>query len=198
MDDFSKRLLQRLVRRIPAQTLRATLEKWGRLTAAQRQSIDFTQPKWELMEKLLAIFEVCGAVSLQRLSLCVKTKYKVSKLAFCNVFYRGVLFMKLYRLCLTLTLAKMCVCARVLTLLLHFQESKWTVKHVTELEMLCRLHTFCFNMTTILSRINLTYLTRLVSCFKLYFLDNHDRPCFSLASRLKQGTRFEQTVLDTR
>lgn len=62
MDDSTKRLLQRLIRRIPAQTLRTTLEKWGRLTAAQQRSMDFTQPKWALSEKLLAICEVCGGV----------------------------------------------------------------------------------------------------------------------------------------
>ncbi|XP_036951677.1 centromere protein N isoform X1 [Acanthopagrus latus] len=60
MDDSTKRLLQRLIRRIPAQTLRTTLEKWGRLTAAQQRSMDFTQPKWALSEKLLAICEENG------------------------------------------------------------------------------------------------------------------------------------------
>ncbi|XP_026233474.1 centromere protein N [Anabas testudineus] len=57
MDDLSRRLLQRLVRRIPAQALKTTLGKWDRLTAAQRQSVDFTQPKWTITETLLAIFE---------------------------------------------------------------------------------------------------------------------------------------------
>ncbi|XP_040889677.1 centromere protein N [Toxotes jaculatrix] len=57
MDDSTKRLLQRLMRRIPTQMLKTTLEKWGRLTAAQQQSIDFTQAKWALTEKLLAICE---------------------------------------------------------------------------------------------------------------------------------------------
>lgn len=61
MDNLNKRLLQRLVKRIPAQTLRTTLGKWGRLTALQQQSMDFTQPKWTLAEHLLDIFEVCGA-----------------------------------------------------------------------------------------------------------------------------------------
>lgn len=54
MDDSSKVLLQRLVRRIPTQMLKATLDKWGRLTAAQRQSMDFTQSKWALTQKLLS------------------------------------------------------------------------------------------------------------------------------------------------
>lgn len=57
MDDSARRLLQRLVRRIPAQMLKPTLEKWDRLTAAQRQSVDFTESKWSLTEKLLAICE---------------------------------------------------------------------------------------------------------------------------------------------
>lgn len=59
VDDTMKQLLRRLVRRIPAQALPSTLAKWGRLTAAQRESIDFTQPKWTLAEKLLDICEVC-------------------------------------------------------------------------------------------------------------------------------------------
>uniref|UniRef100_A0A3Q3WZR0 Uncharacterized protein n=1 Tax=Mola mola TaxID=94237 RepID=A0A3Q3WZR0_MOLML len=60
MDESTKQLLQRLVRRIPAQMLRATLDKWGRLTAEQRTCMDFTQPKWTLTEKLLDIFEENG------------------------------------------------------------------------------------------------------------------------------------------
>ncbi|XP_028999887.1 centromere protein N [Betta splendens] len=60
MDDFGRRLLQRLVRRTPAQALKATLGKWERLTVAQRQSVDFTQPKVAVMEQLVAIFEENG------------------------------------------------------------------------------------------------------------------------------------------
>uniref|UniRef100_I3JDW2 Centromere protein N n=2 Tax=Oreochromis niloticus TaxID=8128 RepID=I3JDW2_ORENI len=57
MDNTAKRLLQRLVRRIPSQMLKTTLDKWSRLTAAQRQSMDYTESKWALTEKLLAICE---------------------------------------------------------------------------------------------------------------------------------------------
>ncbi|XP_041797085.1 centromere protein N [Chelmon rostratus] len=60
MDDSMKRLLQRLIRRIPAHMLRTTLDKWGRLSGAQQRSLDFTQPKWVLTEKLLAICEENG------------------------------------------------------------------------------------------------------------------------------------------
>lgn len=58
MDDTSKLLLQRLVRRIPTQMLKATLDKWGRLTVEQRQAMDFTQSKWALTQKLLSVCEV--------------------------------------------------------------------------------------------------------------------------------------------
>lgn len=57
MDDSTKRLLQRIVKRIPSQMLRTTLDKWGRLSRTQQQSVDFTQSKWALTEKLLAICE---------------------------------------------------------------------------------------------------------------------------------------------
>lgn len=60
MDTLNKRLLQHTMRRIPLQMLRTTLEKWGRLTAQQQQSMDFTQTKLTLTEHLLDIFEVCG------------------------------------------------------------------------------------------------------------------------------------------
>lgn len=60
MDSLNKRLLQKTMRRIPLQMLRTTLEKWGRLTAQQQQSMDFTQTKLTLTEHLLDIFEVCG------------------------------------------------------------------------------------------------------------------------------------------
>ncbi|XP_074469911.1 centromere protein N [Sebastes fasciatus] len=57
MDESMKGLLQRLMRRIPSQMLRATLEKWGRLTEKQLQSLDVTQTKWALTEQFLAISE---------------------------------------------------------------------------------------------------------------------------------------------
>ncbi|XP_042344343.1 centromere protein N [Plectropomus leopardus] len=57
MDDSTKRFLQRLVRRIPTQMLETTLEKWGRLSRAQQQSVDFSQTKWAITEKLIAICE---------------------------------------------------------------------------------------------------------------------------------------------
>ncbi|XP_017296984.1 centromere protein N [Kryptolebias marmoratus] len=53
MDESATRLLQRIVRRTPTEKLKATLEKWDRLTAAQRRSVDFTEPKWALIEKLV-------------------------------------------------------------------------------------------------------------------------------------------------
>ncbi|XP_061566834.1 centromere protein N [Cololabis saira] len=57
MDEPVKRLLQRLVRRIPSQMLKVTLDSWGRLTPEQRQSLDFTHTKAALTQKLLAICE---------------------------------------------------------------------------------------------------------------------------------------------
>ncbi|XP_010740018.3 centromere protein N [Larimichthys crocea] len=60
MDDSTRRLLQRLIRRIPAQMLKTTLDKWGRLTAAQKQSMDFTEPKCAFTERLLDICEENG------------------------------------------------------------------------------------------------------------------------------------------
>ncbi|XP_037549334.1 centromere protein N [Nematolebias whitei] len=57
MDESATRLLQRIVRRIPTRMLKATLEKWDRLTAQQRLSVDFTEPKWELVQKLVSICE---------------------------------------------------------------------------------------------------------------------------------------------
>lgn len=80
MDDSTKRLLQRLVRRIPAQMLRTTLDKWGRLTAAQQKSMDFTQPKWLLAERLLDICEVCSAFAERYdvvLNTCIQCKMVV-------------------------------------------------------------------------------------------------------------------------
>ncbi|XP_072315541.1 centromere protein N [Eucyclogobius newberryi] len=57
MDDIARRLLQRLVRRIPSQTLQPTLEKWGRLKQSQLQSMDFTLSKSALTERLASICE---------------------------------------------------------------------------------------------------------------------------------------------
>ncbi|KAM3876984.1 LOW QUALITY PROTEIN: centromere protein N [Diretmus argenteus] len=53
MDDSATRLLQRLVRRMPRESLKTSLGKWSRLTTGQQQSLDFTRPKWVLTENLL-------------------------------------------------------------------------------------------------------------------------------------------------
>ncbi|XP_077376179.1 centromere protein N [Festucalex cinctus] len=57
MEDQMKPLLRRLVRQIPTEVLKVTLEKWGRLSVAQQQNIDFTQTKWALAEQLITISE---------------------------------------------------------------------------------------------------------------------------------------------
>uniref|UniRef100_A0A8C6UEJ7 Centromere protein N n=1 Tax=Neogobius melanostomus TaxID=47308 RepID=A0A8C6UEJ7_9GOBI len=61
MDDTARRLLQRLVRRIPSQLLKPTLEKWGRLKRTQLDSLDFSQSKYSLTEKLLSVCEENGS-----------------------------------------------------------------------------------------------------------------------------------------
>lgn len=81
MDDSTKRLLQRIIKRIPFEMLETTLEKWERLTEAQRNSLDFTRSKWALTERLLAICEVCCNSSLQN-----------EYVELCNVCLSGYLF----------------------------------------------------------------------------------------------------------
>lgn len=55
MDDTARRLLQRLVRRIPSQLLKPTLEKWGRIK--RLNSIDFTSSKYTITDALLSLCE---------------------------------------------------------------------------------------------------------------------------------------------
>lgn len=58
MDDSTKHILQRLMRRIPSQMLQTMLGKWAHLSNADLHSLNFTQPKWVLTEHLLALCEV--------------------------------------------------------------------------------------------------------------------------------------------
>nr|XP_046200995.1 centromere protein N-like isoform X2 [Oncorhynchus gorbuscha] len=60
MDDSTKRILQRLIRRIPFQMLHTMLGKWAHLSNEDLHSLDFTQPKWVLTEHLLALCEEKG------------------------------------------------------------------------------------------------------------------------------------------
>ncbi|XP_029577147.1 centromere protein N-B isoform X3 [Salmo trutta] len=60
MDDSTKRILQRLIRRIPYQMLQTVLGKWAHLSREDLHSLDFTQPKWVLTERLLALCEEKG------------------------------------------------------------------------------------------------------------------------------------------
>ncbi|XP_024274827.1 centromere protein N isoform X1 [Oncorhynchus tshawytscha] len=60
MDDSTKRILQRLMRRIPSQMLQTMLGKWAHLSREDLHSLDFTQPKWVLTEHLLALCEENG------------------------------------------------------------------------------------------------------------------------------------------
>lgn len=73
MNDSSKLLLQRIVRRIPVQMLKTTLDKWGRLTVEQRQAIDFTQSKWALTQKLQSFCEVPFVIFLCQKSVVIST-----------------------------------------------------------------------------------------------------------------------------
>ncbi|XP_034087462.1 centromere protein N [Gymnodraco acuticeps] len=57
MDESKKRLVQRLIRRIPTKMLKTTLQKWGHLTGEQHRAMDSIQSKWALTESLLAICE---------------------------------------------------------------------------------------------------------------------------------------------
>ncbi|CDQ83369.1 unnamed protein product [Oncorhynchus mykiss] len=60
MDDSTKHILQRLMRRIPSQMLQTMLGKWAHLSREDLHSLDFTQPKWVLTEHLLALCEENG------------------------------------------------------------------------------------------------------------------------------------------
>lgn len=60
MGGSTKRLLQRLIRRIPYQMLQTMLGKWAHLSNADLHSLNFTQPKWVLTEHLLALCEEKG------------------------------------------------------------------------------------------------------------------------------------------
>ncbi|XP_034044873.1 centromere protein N [Thalassophryne amazonica] len=57
MDGSAQCLLQQLIRRIPVQRLKSTLDKWGRLTKEQQQSLDLPQSKWSITENLLSFCE---------------------------------------------------------------------------------------------------------------------------------------------
>ncbi|KAK5873874.1 hypothetical protein PBY51_018876 [Eleginops maclovinus] len=57
MDESTKRLVQRLMRRIPSKMLKITLEKWGRLTEKQQREIEAVQSKRALTEHLLSFCE---------------------------------------------------------------------------------------------------------------------------------------------
>ncbi|XP_076848646.1 centromere protein N isoform X2 [Brachyhypopomus gauderio] len=54
MDVETKTILQRIIRKIPNKKLEGTLRSWGRLSAEQLRSLDFTQPKWSLLEDLIS------------------------------------------------------------------------------------------------------------------------------------------------
>ncbi|XP_077445543.1 centromere protein N isoform X1 [Stigmatopora argus] len=58
MMDQLECFLRRLVRRIPTEVLKVTLEKWGRLP--QQQNIDFKQTKWALADELIALSKENG------------------------------------------------------------------------------------------------------------------------------------------
>lgn len=60
MDESTRSFLQRLIRRIPAQSLQATLNKWTHLSSEQLSSLDFKLSKAVLTENLHALCEDNG------------------------------------------------------------------------------------------------------------------------------------------
>ncbi|KAJ7995036.1 hypothetical protein DPEC_G00255730 [Dallia pectoralis] len=57
MDDSTKRVLVRLIRRIPSPMLKTSLCKWAHLSKEDLRLLDFTQPKCVITENLLSLCE---------------------------------------------------------------------------------------------------------------------------------------------
>ncbi|KAF7699384.1 centromere protein N [Silurus meridionalis] len=54
MDEQSRAILQRILRKLPGKKTQNTLRVWGCLSAEQLQDLDFTQPKWLLLENIIS------------------------------------------------------------------------------------------------------------------------------------------------
>ncbi|XP_012674698.2 centromere protein N [Clupea harengus] len=57
MDDVARTLLQRTLRKIPTRKLEETIKKWSHLSRRQQQSLNYTQSKWILLQKLVSFCE---------------------------------------------------------------------------------------------------------------------------------------------
>ncbi|KAF4091822.1 hypothetical protein AMELA_G00041830 [Ameiurus melas] len=53
MDEQSRAILQRILRRLPSKKTQSTLRAWGCLSAEQLEDLDYTQPKWLLLENVI-------------------------------------------------------------------------------------------------------------------------------------------------
>ncbi|MCJ8733638.1 hypothetical protein PDJAM_G00225910 [Pangasius djambal] len=54
MDEEARAILQRVLRRLPSRKTESTLRAWGCLSAQQLEDLDYTQPKWLLLENLIS------------------------------------------------------------------------------------------------------------------------------------------------
>lgn len=58
MDEQARAILQRVLRKLPSKKTQSTLRAWGCLSAEQLQDLDYTQPKWLLLDHLICKCEV--------------------------------------------------------------------------------------------------------------------------------------------
>ncbi|TSZ97541.1 Centromere protein N [Bagarius yarrelli] len=54
MDEQALAILQRILRKLPSKKTQRTLRTWGCLSAEQLEDLDFTQPKWLILENLVS------------------------------------------------------------------------------------------------------------------------------------------------
>ncbi|KAK3549113.1 hypothetical protein QTP70_032574 [Hemibagrus guttatus] len=54
MDEQAQAILQRILRRLSSKKIQTTLRAWGCLSPEQLEDLDYTQPKWLLLENLIS------------------------------------------------------------------------------------------------------------------------------------------------
>lgn len=58
MDAQATSVLNRIIRRIPNKNIENLLKKWNCLSADQLRALDYTRPKWMIVEHVIGFCEV--------------------------------------------------------------------------------------------------------------------------------------------
>jgi len=65
MDAQARSVLYRIIRKIPNRNIENLLKRWNCLSAEQLRDLDYTRPKWVIVEHVISLCEVRYIINIK-------------------------------------------------------------------------------------------------------------------------------------